>query len=112
VQEVGVKRDGTRANEEFCACDLPNVCKKVPAPVDVMLPVCVLLYSAGFAELHQELLGWGLLFLLVAADCKEHVVVCSVQSDNLIAARCHPDTTIALYNFPSLRCWQNPGEVM
>ena len=29
VQEVGVKRDSTRANEEFGACDLPIVCKKM-----------------------------------------------------------------------------------
>ena len=34
VQEVGVKRDSTRANEEFSGCDLPNVRKKMSAPVD------------------------------------------------------------------------------
>jgi hypothetical protein len=112
VHEVGVKRDSTRTNEEFSGCNLPNVRKKVSTPVDVMLPVCILLNSAGFAELCQELLGWGLLFPLVAAHCEEHAIVCSVKSDNLIAVRCHPDPPIALYNLPSLRCWQTPGKMM
>lgn len=52
VQEVGVKRDSTRANEELDSRDLPDARKKVPAPVDVMQPVCILLSSAGFTELH------------------------------------------------------------
>jgi hypothetical protein len=96
VQEVGVKRDCTRANEELSACGLPDVRKKMPDPVDVMLAICILLSSTGFAELHQELLGWGLLFLLGAACCEEHAVVCCVQSDNLIITRCYPDPPIAL----------------
>ena len=64
MQEVRVKRDCARTNEEFSACDLPDVRKKMPAPVDVMLPICILLSSTGFAELYQELFGWGLLYLL------------------------------------------------
>ena len=88
MQEVRVKRDCARTNEEFSAGDLPNVRKKMPAPVDVMLPICILLSSTGYAELHQELLGWGLLFLLGAACCEEHAVVCCVQSDDLITTRC------------------------
>ena len=57
MQEVRVKRDCARTNEEFSACDLPNVRKKMPAPVDVlvMLPICILLSCTGFAELYQEL---------------------------------------------------------
>ncbi len=63
MQEVRVKRYCARTNEEFSACDLPDVSKKMPAPVDIimMLPICILLSSTGFVELYQELFGWGLL---------------------------------------------------
>ena len=50
--EVGVKRDCTCANEELNPCDLPDAREKVPAPMNVILPVRILLSSAGSAELH------------------------------------------------------------
>ena len=112
MQEVRVKRDCARTNEEFSAGDLPNVRKKMPAPVDVMLPICILLSSTGFAELYQELFGWGLLYLLGAACCEEHAVVCCVQSGDRIITRCYPDPPIALQNTPPIRCWQIPWVVM
>jgi hypothetical protein len=49
VQEVGVKRNSTRSDEEFNPCNLLDIRQEVPAPVDIVLLVCILLCSAGFA---------------------------------------------------------------
>ena len=52
VQEVGIKHDCTRTDEEFSPCDLLDVCKKVSAPVYEVSPVSILLSSVGVAKLH------------------------------------------------------------
>ena len=52
VQEMGIKHDCTRSDEELSPCDLLNVRKKVLAPVYKVSPVSILLSSAGFTERH------------------------------------------------------------
>jgi hypothetical protein len=43
VQEMGIKHDCTRSNEELSPCDLLDVRKKVSAPMYEMSPVSILL---------------------------------------------------------------------
>ncbi len=52
VQEMGIKHDCTRSNEEFSLCDLLDVRKKVSAPVTVyeMSPVSMVVSIARLAD--------------------------------------------------------------
>jgi hypothetical protein len=52
VQEMGIKHDCTRSDEEFSPCDLLDVNKKVPDPVYEMSLVSILLSFARFAKPH------------------------------------------------------------
>ncbi len=52
VQEMGIKHDCTRSDEELSPCDLLDVRKKVSAPMYEMSPVSILLSFARFAEPH------------------------------------------------------------
>jgi hypothetical protein len=52
VQEMGIKHDCTRSNEELSPCDLLDVRKKVSAQMYEMSSVSILLSLARFAEPH------------------------------------------------------------
>jgi hypothetical protein len=52
VQELGIKHDCTRSNEELSPYDLLDVRKKVSAPVYEMSPVSILLSFARFVKPH------------------------------------------------------------
>ena len=69
VQEVGVKIDCARPNEEVSACYLPDTRQEMSAPGHRVCLVSILLCSARLIDVPQKTAVWSAVPLLAAICC-------------------------------------------